>query len=82
MFYSGWSYFGRQAVACGKGPTTFATSRALASERIVGGTAAKKGAWPFMVNLNSFENNESRFILILLFMHWSLSNIRYNIWIV
>ncbi len=49
MFYSGWYNFGRQAVACGKGPTTFPTSRALASERIAGGTAAKKGAWPFMV---------------------------------
>ena len=52
MFYGGWSHFGRQvAPVCGKGPTTFPTTRELAiSERIAGGTAAKKGAWPFLVS--------------------------------
>ncbi len=38
------------APACGRGPTTFPTTRASISERIVGGINAKKNAWPFMVS--------------------------------
>jgi hypothetical protein len=54
MFYGGWNYFGRQsAPACGKGPTTFPTTRELASERLANPGAAKKGSWPFLVNLIS-----------------------------
>lgn len=39
-------------VQCGRGPTTFPTSRSsLAnSERLLGGTETKKNAWPFMVS--------------------------------
>ncbi|XP_046648350.1 brachyurin-like isoform X1 [Daphnia pulicaria] len=39
------------APACGRGPTTFPTTRASISERIAGGINAKKNAWPFMVAL-------------------------------
>ena len=36
--------------ACGLGPTTFPATRAMISERLAGGTDAKKNAWPFMVS--------------------------------
>jgi hypothetical protein len=37
------------ATQCGTGPVMPAT-RALTSERIAGGTSAKKNAWPFIVS--------------------------------
>jgi hypothetical protein len=39
------------APVCGAGPATMTATRALASKRIIGGTSAKKNAWPFMVCL-------------------------------
>jgi hypothetical protein len=39
-----------EAPTCGAGPTAMPTRRELTSERIAGGTSAKKNAWPFIVS--------------------------------
>ncbi len=46
---------------CGRGPTTFPTRRSSASERIAAGpgSAARKGAWPFMVSFIHLKLNRS-----------------------
>ncbi|XP_046457643.1 transmembrane protease serine 11D-like [Daphnia pulex] len=45
-----------EAPTCGAGPTAMPATRALTSERIAGGTSAKKNAWPFMVALKKTDN--------------------------
>jgi hypothetical protein len=38
------------APRCGTGPAIMPTTRDLATERVGGGTDAKKNAWPFVVS--------------------------------
>jgi hypothetical protein len=38
------------APKCGTGPAIMPAARDLATERVIGGADAKKGAWPFIVS--------------------------------
>jgi transmembrane protease serine 9 len=53
----------KQAIQCGRGPATMPTSRLAISERIAGGSNAKKNVWPFVVSC-FFISDQNRVFVI------------------